>query len=155
DGADLPRVYEGTGTRAAGLLIGVILAFVWSPTRLRRAVGSHAPLVLDGLGALAGAWLLWLLVATDEFGDSLYQFGLARVSVLTAVVIAVTVHPAARLGRWLGARPLAWIGRRSYGIYLFHWPVFQLTRPELDVPFAGLPLLVMRLALTFSLAELS
>src|SRR5690606_23918130 len=41
DGADLARVYEGTDTRAAGLLIGVILAFVWSPTRLRRAVGSH------------------------------------------------------------------------------------------------------------------
>jgi peptidoglycan/LPS O-acetylase OafA/YrhL len=154
-GADLTRLYEGTDTRAAGLLVGVVLAFAWSPTRLRAQVGEHAPLVLDGIGAAAAVALAWLLLTTDEYAESLYRFGFLRIAVLTAVVMAVAVHPAARLGRALGCRPLAWIGRRSYGIYLYHWPVFQLTRPGLDVPLGGWPLLVLRLAITLGLAELS
>jgi peptidoglycan/LPS O-acetylase OafA/YrhL len=70
-------------------------------------------------------------------------------------VIAV-VHPRARLARGLlGRQPLRWLGLRSYSVYLWHWPVFMLTRPQLDVPLDGLPLLALRFGVTIVLAELS
>jgi hypothetical protein len=59
------------------------------------------------------------------------------------------------VSRLLGSAPMRWLGVRSYGIYLWHWPVFMLTRPELDVAFGGLPLLALRIGLTILLADLS
>ena len=70
--------------------------------------------------------------------------------------IAATVHPASKLVPWmLGFAVFRWIGVRSYGIYLWHWPIYMVTRPHSDVPLTGIPLLVLRLALTFGAAALS
>jgi peptidoglycan/LPS O-acetylase OafA/YrhL len=154
-GVDPSRVYYGTDTRAAGLLIGAALAFVWAPYRLTKSVGRGAPLALNVVGGISLGLLVWMLMVTDQFSDWLYRGGFLRVSLVTAVLIAVVVHPAAKVGKVLGMRPLKWIGLRSYGIYLYHWPIFQLTRPQLDVPLSGAPLLSVRLALTFGVATLS
>jgi peptidoglycan/LPS O-acetylase OafA/YrhL len=152
---DPSRVYYGTDTRASGLLLGAALACVWAPWRLTRRTGPGAPFLLDaaGVGSLVALGLL--LARTDEFGAFLYRGGFFVVGVLTCVAIAVVVHPAARLGRVLGVAPLVWVGVRSYALYLWHWPVYMVTRPRLDVPLTGLPLLALRLAITFVLAELS
>lgn len=153
--ADPSRVWYGTDTRAAALLIGSALALVWAPHRLRRAVGRFAPYLLDLVGLAALATLLLMLSVTDQFAESLYRGGFLKLSVVTAVLIGVVVHPASHLGAVLGIRPLRWLGLRSYGIYLFHWPVFMLTRPTLDVPLTGPPLLVLRFAITLALATVS
>ena len=73
------------------------------------------------------------------------------------MVIQVVADPRSRLlgTNVLGRGPLRWIGLRSYGIYLWHWPVFLVTRPGLDVPLDGPPLLALRLAATVVLADLS
>lgn len=153
---DPSRIYFGTDTRAAALLVGVALAFVWQPWRhadnrwLRR---SAIPTDLLGLGALVGV-TLWML-HLSEFGSFLYQGGFLLVALTTAVLIAATVHPHAHLNRLLGIAPLRWMGTRSYSIYLWHWPVFMITRPELDVALDGLPLLALRFGVTIALAELS
>jgi peptidoglycan/LPS O-acetylase OafA/YrhL len=159
-GQDPSRVYYGTDTRLAGLLCGVALALVWHPRRLRAEVGRWAPLLLDVVGVVALVLLVRQLVVVSEFDSSLYRGGFLHLSVLTALVVAVTVHPAAHLGRILGgsgrgANPLVWIGVRSYSIYLWHWPVFMVTRPEQDIPLDGAPLLALRLALSFALGALS
>lgn len=154
-GGDPSRVYYGTDTRAAGLLLGCALAFVWSPWRLRRTVGRGAVVVLDTVGAIALLVLIHMLMTTGEFDQALYRGGFLRLDLVTLVVIAVAVHPAAHLGRLLGVAPMRWVGLRSYGIYLFHWPVYQLTRPGVDVSIDGLGLLALRLGLTLVLAELS
>lgn len=152
---DPTRVYYGTDTRASGLLLGVALAMVWPPWRLRTTVTIGGRALLDGIGVAALLGLVGLMATLGEFSTVLYRGGFFVTGVLSVVVIAVLVHPAARLGTVLGIAPLRWIGLRSYGIYLWHWPVFMLTRPGLDVAWPGWVVVVVRLGLTLGIAELS
>jgi peptidoglycan/LPS O-acetylase OafA/YrhL/CubicO group peptidase (beta-lactamase class C family) len=153
-GADPSRIYYGTDTRAAGLLIGAALALAWPPRRTPAA--GRAGLVLDGVGALALLGLLVAFVRVYEYHPWLYRGGFLLTAVGTAIVIVAAIHPRARLvPAILSWRTLRWIGLRSYGIYLWHWPIFMVTRPYQDVQFDGWPLLLLRFSLVLGLAALS
>jgi len=154
--SDPSRVYYGSDTRANALLIGAALAFVWAPWRLTSRTGKGAPLVIDVVGAAALAALCWFFLNVGEFEPALYRGGFLVVSLVSALAIAAVVHPASRVLPFvLGTSLFRWIGVRSYGIYLWHWPVYMVTRPHFDVPLTGIPLLVLRVAITLMLAELS
>jgi peptidoglycan/LPS O-acetylase OafA/YrhL len=173
-GVDPSRIYYGTDTRATGLLCGAALAFLWAPGdkyrsadkwaslrslgagRIRRKWWPAVPLLLDIVGVAALFALVLFGLTLGEFEPFLYRGGLVAVALATALLIAVAVHPRSWVvSRLLGSAPMRWLGVRSYGIYLWHWPVFMVTRPELDVPFGGLPLLALRLGITIVLADLS
>ena len=155
-GADPSRVYYGTDTRAAGLLVGSILALLSSPAPRQGSAGTRRCLLLDGAGCVSLAALLSCLVLLDGESPVLYRGGFAMVSLLTAATIALAVHPDAKLlPALLGWRPLRWLASRSYGVYLWHWPVFVVTRPYVDVPVDGVPLLLLRLVVTAVCAEAS
>ncbi len=121
----------------------------------RPPIDRRAPVLglLGVAGLLAiGAAFAWL----DEFEPLLYRGGFVAVDLAVALVIVAAVHPLGWIGRRvLDRQPLRWIGERSYGIYLWHWPIFTLTRPQLDVPLDPVPDLVLRLALTLVAAEAS
>lgn len=153
--ADPSRVYYGTDTRAAGLLVGAALAMVWSPWRLSRHVPSRARMALDAAGVAGLAGLAWLLWRVSEFSELLYRGGFLLCALATALVIAVAAHPAGHIGPLLDRQPLRWIGERSYGLYLWHFPIFAVTRPQLDIPVDGAANLALRLALTVAVAECS
>jgi peptidoglycan/LPS O-acetylase OafA/YrhL/lysophospholipase L1-like esterase len=151
---DPSRVYYGTDTRACELLAGAALAMIWPSRRLRSGIAAGARRALDGLG-LAGLVGIGLLVwRTDEFSPFLYQGGFALLAVCTALVVAALAHPASRLGPALGWAPLRWIGVRSYGIYLWHFPIIVLTSPQGP---HGNDLFrdVLQIAATFVIAALS
>ncbi len=131
-GFDASRIYYGTDTRAFELLIGALLAMVWPTARLQPRVPAGARRLLDATGIAALAGIGVLVWRTDEYSPFLYPTGFVLLSIATAVLVAVLVHPAARLGRLLGAGPLRWLGVRSYAIYLWHLPILALTTPAGD-----------------------
>ena len=155
DYADPSRAYFGTDSHAMGLLIGAALATAWRPGRLARKVPRGGAVILTILGIGALVTVIWFLAYVGEFTPWLYRGGFLLIAVVTAVLIAVATHPAVRFGNVLGIRPMRYIGQRSYGLYLWHWPIFMVTRPGLDIPLDGIGLLCLRLALTFAVAELS
>ena len=113
--------------------------------RARRRRGRSAASCSSGCSSTSAS----SIPASTAAGSSL-------VAIVSALLIAATVHPASKLVPWLlGFAVFRWIGVRSYGIYLWHWPIYMVTRPHSDVPITGLPLLVIRLALTFAAAALS
>jgi peptidoglycan/LPS O-acetylase OafA/YrhL len=148
------RTYFGTDTRAAELLVGVLLALVLTkPTGLRRLAGPGRWLLeVAGVAALGAS--VWLWFATREYDDRLYEGGLLGIALLAAVVVASATQPGSVVSRVLGLWPLAALGRISYGVYLFHWPLF-LWMDEERTGLEGGPLFALRMAVTISLAALS
>ncbi len=132
--------YLATFTRVSGLLLGAALAITWTPWRWPAAGRRHL-VALDVAGVLAAVGLVGLAVGLDSATPGTYETklfivagpavlpgGLFAVSLLSAVAIAAAVHPGARLmHQVLGQRFLAELGKRSYGLYLWHWPIFVLT----------------------------
>ena len=154
--ADPSRAYFGTDSHAMGLLVGAALATAWRPGRLSASVTAGARVLITGAGIGALLAVLWFFVTVGEFTPWMYRNGgFLLLAVVVALLIAAATHPGSPLGGWLGTQPWRYLGQRSYGLYLWHWPIFMVTRPTLDVPLDGLPLLALRLGLTVGVAELS
>ncbi len=152
---DPSRVYFGTDTRAAGLLVGAALACLPMRWRTSSQVSGAKRVVLEVVGLAAVLGLAVCVVKVDQFDTRLYRGGFIAVALLAAIAVAVTTHPASWVGKALGCRPLVWMGRRSYAIYLWFWPVLMMTRARSDVSLRGLPLLALQIGLTLALAAAS
>ncbi|AHM64150.1 hypothetical protein PPSQR21_004860 [Paenibacillus polymyxa SQR-21] len=154
-GTDPSRVYYGTDTRASAILIGAALAVVWPSWRLSNNVSSSSRTMLDMTGVLGIVMLFILIAQTNEYDDSLYRGGFLYLSLITAVVIAVLVHPANRLERLLGCRPLSWIGKRSYSLYIWHYPIIILSSPVVNTDDASYMRMALQVTASFIMAGLS
>ncbi|GIG38355.1 acyltransferase family protein [Cellulomonas phragmiteti] len=163
---DATRAYVGTDTHAMGLLLGVAAATVWQPWRTWRRAGSWVvergdPVrrfeagVTDVLGAAALGGVVACVLLVDEFDAGLYRGGFLAFAVLAVVLVGAAADPAGLLGRALARQPLRWLGERSYGIYLWHWPVLMLTRPGQDLALPGWASVLVRVGVTLALAEAS
>ena len=152
-GQDPSRVYYGTDTRASSLLVGALLGMLM----LRRPVveGTANRWILHGAGIVAAVVLGYWWSTATEHSDWLYRGGFVIAAVLVAVVIASITQPKyGPLGHVLALKPLRFIGLISYGLYLWHWPVFIALSPT-RVPLDGYALFAVRVAATLTIATLS
>lgn len=154
-GGDPSGVYFSSVTHAEGLLIGCALAAAVPPWRMAASVSPSARRLLERSGAAAMGAVVVGLIVLGFRSPVTYRGGMVAVDVATAVVVATVAHPASRLGRALHQQPLRWAGLRSYSLYLWHWPIFQMTRPGVDIPGPTWAVLLLRLSLTAAAAEAS
>lgn len=153
---DVSRVYFGTDTHALGLLAGAALAaFAQRLTdeefvRSRRA---HAIGFTVGVAALLGTF--WLFAEMGENSGWLYPYGFLASALCSVLLIFACIQPGGTFGALLDLQPLKWIGERSYGIYLWHWPIYLFTRPDIDINLSPTAAFVLRIAISFTLAALS
>ena len=152
---DASRLYMGTDTHCMGLLVGAALAAVFRPGAMPKSLAPMRAAALTLVGAAGTAVVIAAFVLVTDTGNWLYRGGFLVVAAATAVMIAVVAHPAAWLGPLFALAPLRWIGVRSYGIYLYHWPIFAVTRPDLDLPFGGVPAFLFSTGLTLLVADAS
>ena len=158
--ADPSRVYFGTDTRAFSLLIGSLLAFAWPYQRLRDGSGGNMDgrqeLILNIVGIAAIAGLIAMIATTDGYSPFNYRGGLVLCSLLTAAAIASMVHPASWIGRFFSLGPLVWIGKISYSMYLWHWPIILLMTGS-NVIGSEVPLLwrIVQLVVIFAISAFS
>ena len=151
-GYDPTRAYEGTDTRAAGLLIGAALAMLWPSYKLPKLTRGRVA-ILDIAGLTGLIVIAYMIAETNQYSGWLYQGGVVVLSLATAAVVATLAHPSTLLGRLMGAGPLRWLGVRSYGIYLWHYPIIVFTTSQAARPSFALQCL--QVAATIVVAALS
>jgi len=145
------RVFYGTDTRAQALLLGAALAMI-----------MHAPIEhgipdrwLQPIGAVALLGCVAMFSLTNDQQGWLYQGGFLLIAILAVGLIASAAgDQTTPMNRALGLSPIVWIGSVSYGLYLWHWPIFVFLNPE-RTGMSDLPLLALRLAVTFAVATFS
>jgi Predicted acyltransferases len=155
-GADPSRIYYGTDTRAFSLLIGAALAMVLPSRRFTKLTLTRPTrILLETAGTLALAVIFTLIAVSNEYDGFIYQWGMLVLSLATAVVIAAAAHPSTWIGRLLGIFPLRWIGLRSYGMYLWQYPVIILSLNNFDAGVPRLARFIVEMVLIIIISTLS
>lgn len=149
------HVYFGTDTHSIGLFLGAALAVSWHPQNLTNEITKRAQDFIDLIGVVGLLGLLSTFLFINESDATLYRIAFPLSAIFGCATLISVVHPASRFAPILSIKPMIWIGERSYGIYLWHWIVFQLTRPSIDLVGDDWALYALRILVVFALADIS
>jgi peptidoglycan/LPS O-acetylase OafA/YrhL len=149
------HIYFGTDTHSIGLFLGSALAVSWIPQNLRADIEKRAQDVIDAIGVIGLLGLITVFLFIDEKNANLYQIAFPLAGIFGCLVIISLVHPASRFAPLISSAPFRWIGQRSYGIYIWHWVIFQVTRPSVDLTGETWALYLARVLLVLALADIS
>jgi peptidoglycan/LPS O-acetylase OafA/YrhL len=154
-GSKVSHVYFGTDTHSIGLFLGAALAVRWIPQNLEETVSRKAQDFIDGIGIVGFLGIIAAFLFIEESDPTLYKLAFPLAGIFGCAIITSIVHPASRFAPILSSKPFIWIGERSYAIYLWHWVVFQVTRPNFDLEGSSWALTALRVLIVFFLADIS
>ncbi len=153
--SQISHVYFGTDTHSIGLFLGAALAVSWIPQNLKEDVEKRAQDFIDGIGVLGFIGMIATFLFIDESDPTLYKIAFPLAGIFGCAIITSIVHPASRFAPILSSKIAVWIGERSYAIYLWHWVVFQVTRPAVDIEGSAWALTALRVLIVVALADIS
>ena len=149
------HVYFGTDTHSIGLFLGAALAVSWIPQNFTKTVSKKAQDFIDAVGFLGFFGIIAAFLLIDESQPTLYKIAFPLAGICGAAIVMSVVHPASRFAPVLQNPVFLWIGERSYAIYLWHWVIFQVTRPSVDLAGQEWALYALRILIVFALADIS
>ena len=149
------HVYFGTDTHSIGLFLGAALAVSWIPQNFTTSLTKNAQNFIDGVGFIGFIGILSTFLLIDETKPTLYKIAFPLAGIFGAAIVMSIVHPASRFAPILQYPVLIWIGERSYAMYLWHWIIFQVTRPSVDLAGNMWALYSLRILIVFALADIS
>ena len=153
--SQISHVYFGTDTHSIGLFLGAALAVSWIPQNLKENVEKRAQDFIDGIGIFGFIGMIATFLFIDESDPTLYKLAFPLAGIFGCAIITSIVHPASRFAPILSSKIAVWIGERSYAIYLWHWVVFQVTRPAVDIEGSTWILTTLRVLIVLALADIS
>ena len=153
--SQISHVYFGTDTHSIGLFLGAALAVSWIPQNLKEDVEKRAQDFIDGIGVFGFIGMIATFLFIDESDPTLYKIAFPLAGIFGCAIITSIVHPASRFAPILSSKIAVWIGERSYAIYLWHWVVFQVTRPTVDIDGSAWALTTLRVLIVLALADIS
>ncbi|MDQ0246128.1 lysophospholipase L1-like esterase [Bacillus fengqiuensis] len=153
---DPSRVYYGTDTRMFSLLIGSSFALLLPHQQLTNHANKVRKWTFEVMGIIGISVFLLMVVYTNQYDSFVYRGGMVLLSITTALLVLSLSMPSTVIAnKIMGAKPLKWIGIRSYGIYLWHYPVIMLMNSNVNTGGVNYIKAALEITLTFILASLS
>lgn len=152
---NISRIYFGTDTRAFSLLVGVVGAILYPMDKLNTKITPQENLVYSVVSLISIAALITIMIYTSEYNTWLYRGGFLLVAILGIIIIISSGKQHTVMAKLLSFKPVVFIGKISYSLYLWHFPVLVLTTPVSEIGKPNIFFVVLRVILTFILAIIS
>ena len=152
---NISRIYFGTDTRAFSLLVGVVGAILYPMERLHSKVTPQQNMIYSVVSLASIATLITVMVYTSEYNTWLYRGGFLLVAILGLIVIISSGKQHTLMSKLLSFKPVVFIGKISYSLYLWHFPILVLTTPVSEIGNPNIIFVILRVILTFVLATAS
>ena len=152
---NISRIYFGTDTRAFSLLVGVVGAILYPMERLHSKVTPQQNMIYSVVSLVSIATLITVMIYTSEYNTWLYRGGFLLVAILGLIVIISSGKQHTLMSKLLSFKPIVFIGKISYSLYLWHFPILVLTTPVSEIGNPNIIFVILRVILTFILAAAS
>lgn len=156
DPNNVNRVYYGTDTRGFAILLGAWLALVWPMNNLSNNITRASSWFLDGVGAISTIILLYGYFTLSGQAEFTYRGGMFFFTFIGMLLVGTIAHPGGHMNRIYSNPVFKWIGDRSYGIYVYQYPVLIFYESKVK-DMASHPMwhAIIELAIILLISELS